>query len=124
MFLRVVASSILALGLCIPHLASAHSAMKHVVQDGDVTYYYSANDRVYAKEINNVMYYRSSPEYLYPGYKNQDDCNRYYRDKNNGAYGCTTHLNAPYYTQYVYKKDSASGKNEPYHWTYIHEDTP
>ncbi len=116
MFLRVVASSsILALGLCTPHLASAQPG---VVQDGDVTYYYSANDRVYAKEINNVMYYRSSPEHLYPGHKNQADCNRYYRDKNNGAYGCTTHLNAPYYTQYVDRD------NELYHWTYIHEDTP
>ncbi len=115
MFLRAVISSTLALGLCIPLVVSAQPG---VVQDGDVTYYYSANDRVYAKEINNVMYYRSSPENLYPGPKNQDVCNRYYRDKNNGAYGCTTHLNAPYYTQYVDKK------NELYHWTYIHEDTP
>mgnify|MGYP003626194705 CR=1 FL=1 len=108
-------SSVIALGLCIPHLALA---VPGVVQHGDVTYYYSANDRVYAKEINNVMYYRSSPENLYPGHINQGDCNQYYRDKNNGAYGCTNHQNAPYYTQYV------DGNNEVYHWTYIHENTP
>lgn len=115
MFLRVVASSVLVLGLSTSHLAFAKPG---VVQDGNVTYYLSANERVYAKEIDGVMYYRSSPEHLYPGHMGPVDCNRYYRDKNNGAYGCTNHHNAPYYTQY------ANEDNEVYHWTYIHENTP
>ena len=106
MFLRAVTSSVLAIGLCIPLIASAHSTMKHKVKHGNVTCYYSANGRIYAKEIDNVMYYRSSPEYLVPGYRGGD---------------VHTHVNAPYYTQYAYKKYS-NGRYTlvPYHWSYVY----
>lgn len=109
MFLRAVTSSILVLGLCLPHVTAAHCKMKGVVQHGDVTYYYSANGRVFAKEIDDRMYYRSSPEYLIPGYSDGD---------------IHTHQNAPYYTHYVYEKYSYEDNRlipPPYHWTYIYK---
>lgn len=108
MFLRAVASTVITIGLCLPQIASAHPSMRGGVQHGDVTYYYSANGRLYAKEIENIMYYKSSPEYLVPGYTGGD----IHPDEN-----------APYYRHYLYQNYSPEHNAHmptPYYWDYVY----
>jgi len=104
MLLRLVVSSILTLSLCIPFAAQAANGKFTV--DG-VTYYYSANDRIYAKEIDGKIYYRSSPEFLQVRHPTCHNCHKVCNYN-----GCFP--KEAYYTRYV------DEQLDPYHWSYVH----